>query len=101
MALFEKRERGILLGVGIGIGATMLAREFFPAIGALGRPLLKAAVKSSLLLYDRGREASARLGETIEDLAAESRVELEVEAAANAAHAAGGAEPAATMEKVN
>lgn len=87
----------VLFGFGMGIAAAGLAREVLPAFRGLGRPLAKAAVKSGLMLWDRGRVRLAQMGETLEDLTAEARAELELEARAAstepaAASAAAGAE---------
>jgi hypothetical protein len=75
----------VILGVGLGIAIAGTFRQIAPAFRGLGRPLAKAAVKSTLLLLDRGRLQVAELKETVEDLAAEVRVEIKIEARRQAA----------------
>lgn len=79
MALFDNNERKILLGIGIGVATASLARGVGSAFRGLGRPVLKAGVKTGILLFDKGREQLALFKETIEDLSAEARAEIEEE----------------------
>lgn len=85
MALLDSDERKILLGVGIGIAGLSLMRQILPAFGGLGRPLAKAAIKSGIGFYEKGRETLARMTEVVEDLAAEARHEMDQEARSHAA----------------
>jgi hypothetical protein len=78
MALFNGG-RGLLAGIGIGVLAATVGRRIAPAFAGLGRPVAKAAIKSGLTLYDRGRVRFAVMRETFDDLAAEARVEIERE----------------------
>ena len=98
MVLFDNGERNVLIGIGIGLATATVGKGLFPIVGTLGRPLLKAAVKASLLAYDKGMEVSGHLRETIEDLAAEARAELDAEAARDAM---GGDEPPSPDDKVS
>jgi hypothetical protein len=66
----------LLVGVGLGMVLAGVARQIAPSFRGVGRPLVKAAVKSTLILIDRGRLRAAELKETIEDMAAESRAEM-------------------------
>lgn len=88
MALFENGFRGnILTGLAIGIGATILAPVVVPVVAAVAKPLAKAAIKGGVLLYEKGRETVAEVGEVIEDLVAEAKMEIseaQKEAAASA-----------------
>ena len=77
MALFNNNERKILLGIGIGVASATLVRGVGSAFRGLGRPALKATVKAGILLFDKGRENLALFKETIEDLSAEARAEIE------------------------
>lgn len=76
----------------LGIGAVVLAPVVIPALTTLSRPLAKAAVKSSMILYEKGRETFAEVGEVIEDLVAEAKAEIQAQQAlAPAAQAQQGA----------
>jgi hypothetical protein len=61
-----------------------------PVLANIAKPLTKAAIKGSILLYEKGRESFAELSETVDDLVAEVKSEMEVgpEGAATAASAA-------------
>ncbi len=63
-------------GIAIGIGALILAPALIPAIGAVARPMAKAAIKSGLLLFEKTRELVAETQETVADMAAEAQAEL-------------------------
>jgi hypothetical protein len=80
MGLFNDEQRNLLIGAGIGLAAAGLLRSSAPAFRSIGRPLAKAAIKSGLNLFDKGREKLAQFGEVFEDLVAEARAELEEEA---------------------
>ncbi len=66
----------MLAGGVIGVFVSPVVR---PAITRNARPALKAAMQAGLSLYDQGREAAAELGEMVEDIAAELKVERERE----------------------
>jgi hypothetical protein len=63
-------------GAALGIGAALVAVAALPAIMVATRPLARVALKSSLLLLEKGREAVAEAGEHLEDLVAEVKAEL-------------------------
>lgn len=70
---------GTPLGIALGIGATVLAGAVIPALPALvkaARPTARAAIKSGILLAERGREIMAEASEELEDIFAEARAEL-------------------------
>lgn len=72
-------KKGTPLGIVIGVGATVLATTVAPMLPALvraARPTARAAIKSGLLLAERGRELIAEAGEEFEDILAEARAEL-------------------------
>jgi hypothetical protein len=80
----------IITGLAAGVGATLLA----PVLLRLIRPATKAAIKGSVLLYEKGRESFAELSETVDDLVAEVKSEMETgtgdtATAASATQAAG------------
>ncbi|BBA35901.1 uncharacterized protein sS8_3969 [Methylocaldum marinum] len=66
--------KGVALGLGVVAAGVVLA----PAL----RPAARAAVKTGILLFEKGREWTAEAGETFEDLVAEVRAELAEQAAA-------------------
>ncbi|MFY9268289.1 MAG: DUF5132 domain-containing protein [Candidatus Manganitrophaceae bacterium] len=77
MALFENGFKGnILTGLAIGLGATILAPVVVPVVAAIAKPLAKAAIKGGVLLYEKGRETVAEVGEVVEDLVAEAKMEV-------------------------
>ncbi len=63
-------------GVAVGLGAIILAPTLLPVLAAVTKPLVKATIKSGLILYEKSREILAETAEVIEDLAAEARAEL-------------------------
>ncbi len=77
MAIFEKGEQKILLGIGIGLGAGLLVKSLAPAFHGMGRPVAKAAIRGGIGRLDASRETMARWKETWEDLVAEVRAEME------------------------
>jgi hypothetical protein len=77
MGLFNNGFKGNLLsGLAFGIGATILAPVVMPVLAAVAKPLAKAAIKGGVLLYERGRETVAEVGEVVEDLVAEAKTEI-------------------------
>lgn len=72
---FLKGETG--KGVVIGIGIAILAPVAIAVLSGAAKPAARAALKSGILFYEKGREKVAEIGETIEDLAAEARSEME------------------------
>ena len=66
-------------GAALGIGAVVVAVAAIPAIVVATRPLARVALKTSLLLLEKGREAVAEAGEHLEDLVAEVKAELAAE----------------------
>jgi len=69
----------IAFGFGLGVAAAGLVKEIRPAFRGLGRPLLKATVKSGMILASNGRVKVAELKETLADVAAEAEAELRSE----------------------
>ncbi len=63
-------------GVALGVGAALVVVAAIPAIVTAGRPLARMAIKSGLLLLEKGREAMAEAREDMEDLVAEVKAEL-------------------------
>lgn len=63
-------------GFGLGMMAAEAFREVLPAFRGTGRPLLKAAVKSGIILAQNSRAKLAELRETLASVAAEARAEM-------------------------
>jgi hypothetical protein len=62
----------IAKGVAIGLGVVAAGVLLAPAL----KPVTRAAIKSGILLFEKGREWMAEAGESFEDLVAEVRAEL-------------------------
>lgn len=70
------------LGIAIGLGAAVLATAVLPALPAIvraSRPTARAAIKSGLVLLEKGREVMAEASEEFEDMMAEVKAELRAE----------------------
>ncbi|MBK4729478.1 DUF5132 domain-containing protein [Oxynema sp. CENA135] len=65
-----------LPGVAIGVGAIVLAPVLGPPLAKLGKPAAKLAIKTGLVVYDKGKTLWSEAGEALEDLVAETRAEL-------------------------
>ena len=81
---------GLVTGLALSLVAAFLGPLWLPAASRWGRPAAKAAIKQGLVAYELGRERLAEVGETVEDLFAEAKIELaseRVQAAAGAGHA--------------
>jgi len=75
-------KNGTVLGVAIGLGAAAVAAALVPALPTIaraGRPAARGALKSGLILMERGREVLAEASEELEDLLAEVRAEMQHE----------------------
>ena len=66
-------------GLAIGLGIAMLAPAVVTSLFGASRPLARAAIKSGMILYEKGREAAAEFAEVVEDLVAEARAEVDQE----------------------
>ena len=66
----------IAFGFGLGVMAAGMVKEILPAFRGLGRPLLKAAVKSSIILARDGRVKLEEFRETLADVTAEAQAEM-------------------------
>ncbi|HET6515048.1 MAG TPA: DUF5132 domain-containing protein [Thermodesulfovibrionales bacterium] len=77
MGLLDDCLKGnVATGLAIGIGAAILAPAVIPALAGVAKPLIKAAVKSGIIIYEKGKESVAELGEIFEDVVAEAKSEL-------------------------
>jgi hypothetical protein len=78
MAFYEDLFKGDTgKGLAIGLGAAIVAPVALAALSGIGRPLARAAIKSGIIVYEKGRETLAEFGEVMEDLVAEARSEIE------------------------
>jgi len=66
-------------GVALGVSAALVAVAAIPVIITASRPIARVAVKSSLLVMEKGREAMAVAEEHFEDLVAEVKAEMVAE----------------------
>jgi hypothetical protein len=66
----------LAVGLAVGVGAVLLAPVIVPVLASVGKPLAKSAIKSGIILFQKGREAAAELTEVFEDLVAEAQAEL-------------------------
>lgn len=59
-----------------GITAIVLLPVLVPVAGKAAKPIAKATIKGGIVLYEKGKGVVANVGETFEDLVAESLAEL-------------------------
>jgi len=60
----------------VGAAAIMVAPIVIPILASAARPIAKAAIKSSIIAFEKIKVAVADTRETIEDLAAEAQQEI-------------------------
>ncbi len=78
MGIVFKGARGFLAGIGVALAAPIVS----PVLGAVGRPVAKAAIKSYLSAVDCVKSAAAEVKREWDGLVAEAKAER----AAAAAH---------------
>lgn len=93
MAILDEG-RYLVVGAVLGATAAILSRGVPRSLVEVARPLAKAAVRIGLTGAERALELYGRLGETVEDLAAEVLAERVAEAAEPAIELAEEAAPA-------
>jgi hypothetical protein len=99
MGLLDDGLKGsVLTGLAVGIGAVVLAPAVLPALAGAAKPLMKAAVKSGIILFEKGKETVAELSEVVEDIVAEAKAEM-AEAHVEAASAAAAPTAAAAAQR--
>lgn len=76
MAYSDLVKSDVAKGFAIGAGLVLLVPLAVVTLAPLARPVLRQALKSSLLAYEKGREVLAEWGETLEDVTAEVQAEL-------------------------
>ena len=79
----------IAFGFGLGVMAARIAGQIVPAFRGLGRPLLKATVKSGMILARDAQVKIAEFREVLADVTAEAQVELGEESLPGRAQAEG------------
>ena len=84
MAVQDIFKNNIVAVLGIGIVAAVLIPIALPVVARAAKPFAKAMVKSGIIVFEKGREAVAELGEVMEDVVAEAKAEIEQEHAAQA-----------------
>jgi hypothetical protein len=92
----ELLKRNLLLGIAVGVGATVLAPVLMPTLVKVGRPMAKAAIKNGMSFYLKARETLAEWSEIVDDVAAEAKAELAEELRTHAAAAETATETTAT-----
>ena len=74
-----------ILGIGIGemgtgllfgLGAIVLVPVVLPVVGAVAKPVAKAAIKGGLLLAEKVKVTVAEVKESMENVTAEAKAEL-------------------------
>ncbi len=69
--------KDIVQDLGIpGITAIVLLPVLIPVAGKAAKPIAKATIKGGVILYEKGKGVIANVGETFEDIVAESLAEL-------------------------
>lgn len=68
--------RGLLIGTGLGV----VGRQVLPRAG-LGKAVLRAAIRTPIILIIATRRFGAEIVEQVEDIAAEARHEMALAAA--------------------
>jgi hypothetical protein len=77
MGLFDDVLKGnVVTGLAIGIGAAVLGPTVLPVLASVAKPVAKAAIKGGIVLFEKGKETFAEMGEVVEDLVAEAKAEL-------------------------
>jgi hypothetical protein len=61
----------------IGLGTVILGPVIIPVLGGIVKPVVKTAVKGGIMLYEAGKKGVAGAGESLSDLVAEARSEVE------------------------
>ena len=85
----ENFKSNLITGLVAGLAVTLLAPVLRPFLANASRSLTKATIKGSIHLYEKGRESFAELGETVDDLMAEVKSEMETGVKGSAAVASG------------
>ena len=71
-----KKSGSFTVGFTVGFGAGILARDVFPYLMKIARPLTKEGLKLGIRSLEKVRENMAHFGETLSDITEEVKVEL-------------------------
>lgn len=71
------RNGSMTTGIAMGVGFFLLAPVAARMLSGAGRPLLKESLKGGMYLYQQGRTMLAEAKETLEDISAEARADME------------------------
>jgi hypothetical protein len=63
--------------IALGAAVVFLAPMAIALAGGIFRSLTKSGIKGGLMMYQKGKELASETKETVEDLAAEAKAELE------------------------
>ncbi|MEA5506299.1 DUF5132 domain-containing protein [Halotia wernerae UHCC 0503] len=67
----------VVEGLGVpGIAAIVLLPVLIPVAGSFGKSIAKATIKGGIVLYEKGKDVIAEVGETFEDIIAEAKAEI-------------------------
>lgn len=69
-------KENFLTVLAVGVGAAILAPVVLPAVAKAAKPLFKAAIKTGIIMFEKGKETVAELGEVFEDIVAEAKSEI-------------------------
>ena len=72
----QQLDKSIWKGVAISLAVTVVTPIVAPIIIRASGPLLRAAGKAGVALYEKGRETAAEMGEVLDDLIAETKAEF-------------------------
>lgn len=79
MAIQDIFKGNAAVTLAIGLAGAVLIPIVLPVVARAVRPLAKAVIKSGLIVYEKGRESFAEMGEVVEDMVAEAKSEIEHE----------------------
>ena len=77
MGLLGNGVKTTLGGLAFGVGVSIVAPVIIPILTSIAKPLTKAVIKESLILYGKGKETLAEAKETIDDLVAAAKSEVD------------------------
>lgn len=79
MAIQDFFKGNAAVTLAIGLAGAVLIPIVLPVVVRAARPLAKAVIKSGLIVFEKGRESFAEMGEVVEDVVAEAKAEIEHE----------------------
>ena len=65
--------KNLVIGLGVSILVPIVVNLLVPVV----RPLARSTLKGGILVYEKGRETVAEIGEVVDDLVAEVQEELQ------------------------